>query len=255
MASFRPSGENRGFNQSELVARRADVFPSGVIQSMAPPITLVTTPGTYASVPSKDTSTCAPPDAAEDESLRSPTQPGPPSRDGPDRRARRRACPAGCRGGARLRARRASASQARSAHSGRSTPPGTTTLAGPACADPSAARDATTTLAASKPVKAECSVKRTALPPGSICGHRCVVAPGLSVPNSVGFPPPAGTRMKPDVTATGRAEDDRVVVGPRAAATRLGVAQVDRHTAGDRDLLQLVPEKNATHWPSGEKNG
>ena len=39
---------------------------------------------------------------------------------------------------------------------------------------------------------------------------------------------------------TARREDDRVVVGPGAAAARRGVAQRDRRAAGDRDLLQLA---------------
>ena len=59
-ASFWPSGENRGFAQSAFVARSTDVLPSRVIQSIGR-AAVAAVPGTYTSVPSDETASCAPP--------------------------------------------------------------------------------------------------------------------------------------------------------------------------------------------------
>ena len=59
-ASFWPSGENRGFAQSAFAARSTDVLPSRVIQSIGFAL-VAAVPGTYTSVPSEDTASCAPP--------------------------------------------------------------------------------------------------------------------------------------------------------------------------------------------------
>ena len=114
-------------------------------------------------------------------------------------------------------------------------PPRTTTFGAPPDSG------ATTRLAASKLVASPSA--RCRAPPcrrGAPAATAACAAPRLSVPKTAGVPPAAETRISLVLGALDRREDDRVVVGPRAAAAASGVAQRDRGAAGDRDLLQLA---------------
>ena len=68
-------------------------------------------------------------------------------------------------------------------------------------------------------------------------------------------PPAAETRISLALGAPDRREDDRVVVGPRAAAPARASHSVTAAPPVTETFFSLPPAKNAIHWPSGEKNG
>src|SRR5713226_2736238 len=96
----------------------------------------------------------------------------------------------------------------------------------------------TSTLASSSPVSAVWEVNSTALPPGRICGQRCVTSPCASSVTCAGVPPEEGIR---DRLPTVLGHNDVAVLAPTAAEATASedVRQGDRRAAFHRNLFQF----------------
>src|SRR5579863_2203920 len=111
-------------------------------------------------------------------------------------------------------------------------------------------------LAPSNPPVAVWVMNRTALPPGRTWGQRCEASPRVrsSSVMGVGVPPAAGIRDKGP-------EKERATImlpsSPQLPPVK-EAAEPHKVMAGPPSteiFLSLLCEKNATHWPSGEKKG
>ena len=108
-------------------------------------------------------------------------------------------------------------------------------------------------LAPSNPVADVCAVNSTALSPGKTCGHRCVNSPGASVVNGSGVPPPEGTRER---GLDGESAAMMLSSSPQAPPRPVGASHTVRALPPSTETFFSLPSaKNATHWPSGLKNG
>src|ERR1700674_249665 len=97
---------------------------------------------------------------------------------------------------------------------------------------------------------------KTALPPGKICGQRWVASPCASSVTGVSAPPAEEIRdstLPPEVSAAMMLPSSPQQP-PRATAPTAS-PKVTAAPPSTEIFFSLLPAKNATHCPSGEKKG
>src|SRR5262245_2715053 len=111
-------------------------------------------------------------------------------------------------------------------------------------------------LASSYPPTLLLPVYRTALPEGSTCGQRCVASESCVVASGSGTPPSDDTRQRkrsgPFTAGVKTILSSRPQLPPRPLAASHRVIEAPPATA---TFFSFPPAKNASHCPSGEKNG
>src|SRR5713226_10394776 len=107
-------------------------------------------------------------------------------------------------------------------------------------------------LAPSHPLVPAVAVNKTALPPGRICGQRCVTSPCASSVSGWGAPPASGIR---DRTPPWEASATIMLwSSPQAPPRKEGAShKVVAAPPSTEIFLSFPPAENATHCPSGEK--